>query len=132
MNSGFTFHQQRGHAETRPRFKFSIKRPENRGIDLAILGLVVKRVLHYTTTAFERHRIIRAMLARLSPDCRPMNGRPSVPVCNLFILFYRENDKKMWMNYWGLEDILATPPRLLHLPLPPSSYAFESFCYGQC
>ena len=35
MNSGLTSHQQRGHTETRPRFKVSSERPEKRGIDLA-------------------------------------------------------------------------------------------------
>ena len=41
MNSGLTSHQQRGHTETGPRFKVSSERPEKRGIDLAIPGLVV-------------------------------------------------------------------------------------------
>ena len=51
MNSGLTSHQQRGHTETGPRFKVSSERPEKRGIDLATPGLVVQRVIHYTTTA---------------------------------------------------------------------------------
>ena len=51
MNSGLTSHQQRGHTETGPRFKVSSERPDERGIDLAIPGLVVKRVIHYTTAA---------------------------------------------------------------------------------
>ena len=51
MNSGLTSHQQRGHTETGPRFKVSSERPEKRGIDLAIPGLVVYRVIHYTTAA---------------------------------------------------------------------------------
>ena len=33
-----------------PQFKVSSKRPEKRGIDFVIPGLVVKRVIHYTTT----------------------------------------------------------------------------------
>ena len=41
VNSGLTFHQQRGHTEMGPRFKVSPERPEKRGIDLAIPGLVV-------------------------------------------------------------------------------------------
>ena len=41
VNSGLTSHQQRGHTETGPRFKVSSERPEKRGIDLAIPGLVV-------------------------------------------------------------------------------------------
>ena len=51
MNSGLTSHQQRGHTETGPRFKVSSERPEKRGIDLATPGLVVQRVVHYTTAA---------------------------------------------------------------------------------
>ena len=53
MNSGLTSHQQRGHTETGPRFKVSSERPEKRGIDLATPGLVVQRVIHYTTAAPE-------------------------------------------------------------------------------
>ena len=41
MNSCITSHQQRGHTETGPRFKVSSERPEKRGIDLAIPGLVI-------------------------------------------------------------------------------------------
>ena len=41
VNSSLTSHQQRGHTETGPRFKVSSERPEKRGIDLAIPGLVV-------------------------------------------------------------------------------------------
>ena len=37
--------------ETGPRFKVSSERPEKRGIDLAIPGLVVKRVYHNTDAA---------------------------------------------------------------------------------
>ena len=51
MNSGLTSHQQQGHTETGPRFKVSSERPEKRGIDLATPGLVVQRVIHYTTAA---------------------------------------------------------------------------------
>ena len=51
VNSGLTSHQQRGHTETGPRFKVSSERPEKRGIDLATPGLVVQRVIHYTTAA---------------------------------------------------------------------------------
>ena len=51
MNLGLTSHQQRGHTETGPRFKVSSERPEKRGIDLATPGLVVQRVIHYTTAA---------------------------------------------------------------------------------
>ena len=53
MNSGLTSHQQRGHTETGPRFKVSSERPEKRGIDLVTPGLVVQRVIHYTTAAPE-------------------------------------------------------------------------------
>ena len=41
MNSGLTSYQQRGHAETGPRFNVSSERPEKREIDLVIPGLVV-------------------------------------------------------------------------------------------
>ena len=51
VNSGLTSHQQQGHTETGPRFKVSSERPEKREIDLAIPGLVVWRVIHYTTAA---------------------------------------------------------------------------------
>ena len=51
VNSGLTSHQQRGHTETGPPFKVSSERPEKRGIDLATPGLVVQRVIHYTTAA---------------------------------------------------------------------------------
>ena len=44
MNSGLTSHHQL-------RFKVSSNRPEKQGINLAIPGLVVYRVIHYTTTA---------------------------------------------------------------------------------
>ena len=40
MNLGLMSYQQ-GHTETGPWFKVSSDRPENRGIDLAIPGLVV-------------------------------------------------------------------------------------------
>ena len=56
MNSVLTSHQQRGHTETGPRFKVSSERPEKRGIDLATPGLVVQRVIHYTTAAPNRSR----------------------------------------------------------------------------
>ena len=51
MNSGLTSHQQRGVTEMGPRFKVSSERPVKREIDLAIPGLVILRVIHYTTTA---------------------------------------------------------------------------------
>ena len=51
MNSGLTSHQQRGHTETRPRFKVSSERPEKRRIDHAIPGLIVQLVTHSTTAA---------------------------------------------------------------------------------
>ena len=51
LKSGLTSNQQRGLTETGPRFKVSSERPEKRGIDLAIPGLVVKRIFHYTTAA---------------------------------------------------------------------------------
>ena len=51
MNSGLKSHQQHGHTETGSRFKVSSERPEKRRIDLTIPGLVVKRVIHYTTAA---------------------------------------------------------------------------------
>ena len=34
--------------ETGPQFKVSFERPEKQGIDLAIPGLVVWRVIHYS------------------------------------------------------------------------------------
>ena len=37
--------------ETKPWFKVSSERPENRGINLAIPGLVVWHVIHYTIAA---------------------------------------------------------------------------------
>ena len=43
--------QQRGHTETGPRFKVSSERPEKRGMKLAIPGLVVWRIIHYSTAA---------------------------------------------------------------------------------
>ena len=51
MKSGLTSHQQRDHMETGPRFKVSSERPEKRRIELAIPGLVVWSVIHYTTAA---------------------------------------------------------------------------------
>ena len=47
----FMSHQQLGHMETGPRFQFSSERPEKRAINLAIPGLVVQHVIHYTTAA---------------------------------------------------------------------------------
>ena len=47
----FMSHQQLGHMETGPRFQVSSERPEKRGINLAIPGLVVQNVIHYTTAA---------------------------------------------------------------------------------
>ena len=41
VSSDLTFHQQRGHTETGTQFKVSSERPEKRGVDLAIPGLVV-------------------------------------------------------------------------------------------
>ncbi|MEW8545348.1 MAG: hypothetical protein AB2693_17640 [Candidatus Thiodiazotropha sp.] len=49
MNSGLTSHQQRGHTETGLCFKVSSERPEERGIEVAMPGLVVRSVIHYTT-----------------------------------------------------------------------------------
>ena len=40
--------------ETGPRLKVSSERPEKRAIDLAMPGLVVSRVIHYTTIAPQR------------------------------------------------------------------------------
>ena len=51
MNSGLTSHQQRDHTETGPRFEVSSERPEKRGIDHAIPGLIVQLVIHSTTAA---------------------------------------------------------------------------------
>ena len=48
MNAGLTSHKQR-HTETRPRFKVSSEKSEKWGIELAIPGLVVQCVIHYTT-----------------------------------------------------------------------------------
>ena len=50
MTLGLTSHEQRGHMETGPRFKLSSQRLEKQGVDLAIPGLVVYHVIHYTTT----------------------------------------------------------------------------------
>ena len=61
MNSGLTSHQQRGHTETGPRFKVSSERPEKRGIDLATPGLVVQRVIHYTTAAPKNVNIVSVL-----------------------------------------------------------------------
>ena len=41
VNLGLTFHQQQGHMETETPFEVSSERPEKRGIDLAIPGLVI-------------------------------------------------------------------------------------------
>ena len=51
MNSGLTSNQQRGHTVTGPRFKISSEKPEKRGIDHAIPGLIVQLVIHFTTAA---------------------------------------------------------------------------------
>ena len=51
MNSGLTSHQQRSHMETGPQFKVSSERPEKRGIDHAIPGLIVQLVIHSTSAA---------------------------------------------------------------------------------
>ena len=51
MNSDLTSHQRRGHTETGPRFKVSSERPEKRGIDHTIPGLIVQLVIHSTTAA---------------------------------------------------------------------------------
>ena len=50
MNLGVISQQQQGHMEIGPRFKVSSERQNKRGIDLAIPGLVVWHVIHYTTT----------------------------------------------------------------------------------
>ena len=58
VNSDLTTHQQRGHTETRPRFKVSSERPEKQGIGFAIPGLVVQRAIHYNTAApFKKTKI---------------------------------------------------------------------------
>ena len=49
----FNVSQQLDRTETVPQFKVSSKRPENRGVDLPIPGLVVQHVIHYTTAASE-------------------------------------------------------------------------------
>ena len=46
--------------ETGPGFKGSSKRLEKQGINLAISGLVVWCVIHYTTAAPRRHLIRHA------------------------------------------------------------------------
>ena len=51
VNSGLTSHQQEGYMETEPWFKVSYQRLKKWGIDLAIPGLVVYPVIHYTTAA---------------------------------------------------------------------------------
>ena len=68
MNSGLTSHQQRGHTETGPRFKVSSERPEKRGIDLATPGLVVQRVIHYTTAAPADFRHSQSILFAFRPE----------------------------------------------------------------
>ena len=51
MNSGLMSHQQQGHImEMGPRFKVSSERPQKGWIDLVIPELVVKLVIHFTTT----------------------------------------------------------------------------------
>ena len=69
MNLGLTSHQQRGHTETGHRFKVSSERPEKQGIDLATPGLVVQRVIHYTTAApmFQKIGIPRKQAENLDP-----------------------------------------------------------------
>ena len=57
MPSGLTSRQQRDHMETGPRFKVSSERPEKRGIDLAIPGFVVWRVIHYNTAVINRESL---------------------------------------------------------------------------
>ena len=52
MKSGLTSHHQRGNAETGPRFKVSSDRPVKQGIDLAIPGLVVTRVINKKSRSF--------------------------------------------------------------------------------
>ena len=52
--------------ETRPRFKVSSERTENRGIDLATPGLVAQRVIHYS-------------LPRLQPSDSGSSGLQSDP-----------------------------------------------------
>ena len=51
VNSVLMSHQQRGHTETGPWFKVSYERLEKLGIDLAVPGLVVFVVIHYSTAA---------------------------------------------------------------------------------
>ena len=58
--------------ETGTRFKDSSEKTENRGIDLAISGLVVKRVIHYTT-------------ATPSPRCNQPDCDAFHPNCAMFI-----------------------------------------------
>ena len=52
VNRSLTSHQQRDQTETGPRFKVLSERPEERGIDLAIRGLVAHYPLHYRRTCF--------------------------------------------------------------------------------
>ena len=76
MNSGLTSHQQRGNTETGPRFKVSSERPEKRGIDLATPGLVVQRVIHYTTAAptnnVDLDQMSHYVASDLGMNCLPM------------------------------------------------------------
>ena len=66
--SGLTAHQQQCHTDLGPRFKVSSEKPEERGIDLVITGLVVQRVIHYTTTAAHRHsKSLSVILTRSIP-----------------------------------------------------------------
>ena len=77
MNPGLTSHQQRGHTETGPRFKVSSERPEKRGIDLATPGLVVQRVIHYTTAApYEGEGVKSRMYAKSA-----FNAKELVYIC---------------------------------------------------
>ena len=70
MNSGLTSHQQRGHTETGPRFKVSSERPEKRGIDLATPGLVVQRVIHYTTAAQQHDLYVNNLVGDIKANPR--------------------------------------------------------------
>ena len=69
MNSGLTSHQQLGPTEWDLGLK-SHPKDRRRGIDLAIPGLVVQRVIHYTTTSprssANRKLIISRILSSLS------------------------------------------------------------------
>ena len=103
MNSGLTSHQQRGHTETGPRFKVSSERPEKRGIDLATPGLVVQRVIHYTTAAPREIRKIVPKLSLLSLLIRSVACILCLSPSNFFYNTFKHGiSKSFQMSLFGL------------------------------